>query len=370
MASRRVTVFFCGDVMLGRGVDQILPHPGDPALREARVRDARTYVELAEAVNGPIPQPVGFSWPWGEALSILDGLEPDIRMINLETSITRSDAFAPGKAVHYRMNPDNISCLTVLRPDVCAVANNHVLDFGRPGLEETLATLTGAGLRAVGAGRDVAEARRPVPCPVDGAGRVLVYSFGMASSGIPTDWAAAPDRAGVDFLLGPSEAGAADIADRVQEAKRPGDIVIASVHWGSNWGYDVPPGQERFAHRLIDAGVDIVHGHSSHHPRPIEIYRGKAILYGCGDFVDDYEGIRGYEEFRDDLRLMYFASVESGTGVLADLSIVPMQARKIRLEHASGADSRWIRALLDRISHPFGTRVDLDRDGLITAYSG
>ena len=51
------------------------------------------------------------------------------------------------------------------------------------------------------------------------------------------------------------------------------------------------PSQIRFAHRLIDAGVDVVHGHSSHHPRPIEVYRGKLILYGCGDTIDDYEGI-------------------------------------------------------------------------------
>ena len=60
-----VTLFLCGDVMLGRGVDQILPHPGDPTLRQGYVRDARTYVGLAEAVNGPVPRPVDFSWPWG-----------------------------------------------------------------------------------------------------------------------------------------------------------------------------------------------------------------------------------------------------------------------------------------------------------------
>ncbi len=60
-----VTLFLCGDVMLGRGVDQVLPHPGDPTLREGYVHDARTYVELAEAVNGPIPRPVDFRWPWG-----------------------------------------------------------------------------------------------------------------------------------------------------------------------------------------------------------------------------------------------------------------------------------------------------------------
>ena len=65
MASGLVTLFVCGDVMLGRGVDQVLPHPGDPQLREGDTRDARTSVRLAEYASGPIPQPASFSWPWG-----------------------------------------------------------------------------------------------------------------------------------------------------------------------------------------------------------------------------------------------------------------------------------------------------------------
>ena len=99
--------------------------------------------------------------------------------------------------------------------------------------------------------------------------------------------------------------------------REPGDVVVASIHWGSNWGYDVPATHTDFAHRLIDAGVDVVHGHSSHHPRPIEVYQGKLILYGCGDLIDDYEGIGGYQKYRDDLRLLYFATVSPGTGRMA-----------------------------------------------------
>ncbi len=156
MAGDAVTVFLCGDVMLGRGVDQILPHPGDPELREGWVKDARDYVELAEAANGPLPPlPVGFDWPWGDALRVLDAAAPDARVVNLETSITRSDDFAPGKAVHYRMTPENIPCLAAARPDVCVLGNNHVLDFGRRGLRETLRTVSYTHLR-----RDALQ-RRP-----------------------------------------------------------------------------------------------------------------------------------------------------------------------------------------------------------------
>jgi poly-gamma-glutamate synthesis protein (capsule biosynthesis protein) len=358
-------MFLCGDVMLGRGIDQILPYPGDPTLWEAFVRDARTYVELAEAVNGPIPRPVDFSWPWGDALRVLEEATPDVRVVNLETSITRSDQFVPGKAVHYRMNPANLPCLAAARPDACVLANNHVLDFGDQGLQETLDTLSGAGLRAVGAGGDLTKAQRPAVVTVDDGRRVLVFSFGMASSGIPAEWAATDERAGVDFVPEPSAVRAAEVADRIQRAKRPGDVVVASIHWGSNWGYQVSEQQVRFAHRLVEGGADVVHGHSSHHPRPLEVYRDKLIVYGCGDFIDDYEGIAGYEEYRDDLRLLYLVSVDPYTGKLAGLRMVPLQARRLRLRRASSDDAAWLCGVLDRVSRDFGSRVGLDPDGTL-----
>lgn len=364
-----LSLFLCGDMMLGRGIDQILPRPGDPALREGFVRDARAYVELAETVNGPVPRPVAFSWPWGDALRVLDETSPDVRVVNLETSVTRGDAFARGKEVHYRMSPGNLPCLAAGRPDVCVLANNHVRDFGVQGLEDTLGALAGAGLRAAGAGRGPAGAWRPAVVPVPGAGgrRVLVFALGTASSGIPRDWAAAAGRPGVAFLAEASERAAAAVSARVRRAKRPGDVAVVSVHWGSNWGYEATPDQVGFAHALIDGGaVDVVHGHSSHHPRPVEVYRGKLILYGCGDFIDDYEGISGYEEFRDDLRLMYLAWLEPGTGRLARLRMVPLRVWRLRLRHAPPEDAAWLRDVLDGISRGFGVRIAADRDGALT----
>ncbi|MFD0277253.1 CapA family protein [Kitasatospora sp. NPDC127111] len=365
MGTDPVTLFLCGDVMLGRGVDQILPHPGDPTLREPYLRDARDYVEAAEAVGGPIPRPVPYAWPWGDALALLDRAAPDVRVLNLETSVTRSDDFAPGKEVHYRMDPANLPCLAEARPDVCALANNHVLDFGVRGLQETLAALADARLTAVGAGWDAQEARRPAVVEVGGDRRVLVFSFGTASSGISWTWAAADAVPGVDFVSEASSADAAAVVDRVRRAKQPGDIVVASVHWGSNWGYRIPREQVRFAHALIDGGVDVVHGHSSHHPRPVEVYRGRIILYGCGDFIDDYEGITGHEQYRDDLRLLYFVSVDPGSGELADAWAAPVQTRQLRLRHASAEDAQYLRDVLDRVSHGFGVRVDPGPDGTL-----
>jgi poly-gamma-glutamate synthesis protein (capsule biosynthesis protein) len=360
-----VTVFLGGDVMTGRGVDQILPHPGDPRLWERHVRDARTYVELAEQVSGPIPHPVDVAWTWGDALPVLDDIAPDARLINLETSITRCDDPDPIKAVHYRMTPANIGCLTAIRPDACALANNHVLDFGHPGLAETLETLVAAQISAAGAGRDAAAAERSAIVALAGGGRVVVFSFGARSSGIPSDWAATADRAGIDLLPEVSDTIAGTVVDRVRRIKRPGDLVVASIHWGSNWGYQVPAEHVGFAHRLIDGGVDVVHGHSSHHPRPVEVYHGKLILYGCGDLIDDYEGIGGYEEYRDDLRLLYLASVDQDTGRLVRLRMAPMQARRMRLQHATPGDAEYLRNTLDRISNPFGVHVQHADDGML-----
>ncbi|GCB52153.1 CapA family protein [Streptomyces sp. NL15-2K] len=358
-----VTLFVCGDVMLGRGVDQILARPGDPALREDYVTDALSYVRLAESVNGPIPAPVDPSWPWGEALRVLEAAAPDVRIVNLETSVTGSDAFAPGKAVHYRMHPANLPALTVARPDVCVLANNHVLDFGRAGLEETLDALRRAGLRVAGAGRDADEAHAPAAVPVRTGGRVLVFALGARSSGVPSGWAATADLPGVAYVPELSLTAADAVVRRVRQEKRAGDIAVVSVHWGSNWGYLVPRDQRRFAHALVDGGVDLVHGHSSHHPRPVEVYRNRLILHGCGDFIDDYEGIGGYEEYRDDLRIMYLVTVAADTGGLTGLRMVPLRARRMRLEPATQEDAAWLHATVDRVSA--GVRLTLESDGTI-----
>jgi poly-gamma-glutamate synthesis protein (capsule biosynthesis protein) len=354
-----VTVFLCGDVMTGRGIDQVLPRPSDPRLHEEWLRDAREYVALAEAKSGPVPRQTGRPYFWGEALVELERVDPDARLVNLETSVTRSEDFWPGKGINYRMHPGNVGCLAAAGIDVCTLANNHVLDFGAAGLLETLATLQGAGMKTAGAGRNIDEARAPAVVDLAGGGRLIVFAFGAASSGVPSSWAAAEDGPGVDRLGDLSDATAGDVEERVRSAKGPGDIVIASIHWGSNWGYEVPGTYTRFAHRLVDGGVDVVWGHSSHHARPIEVYRDRLVLHGCGDFINDYEGITGYEEFRGDLAIMYFAVIDRESGALRALRMTPMQIRGFQLHRAPDEDALWLAETLDGISHGFGSRVRL-----------
>jgi poly-gamma-glutamate synthesis protein (capsule biosynthesis protein) len=351
-----VTLFVCGDVMLGRGIDQILPHPSDPTLYEHYVGSAIDYVRLAERRYGEIPRPCSFDYVWGPVLADLDTAQPVARIINLETSVTTSMRPEP-KGINYKMNPDNVLCLKAAAVDCCVLANNHVLDWGVAGLLETLATLEREGIAVAGVGADAVQAPLPAIIDLPNDRRILVFGFGTITSGIPRPWAAGPSKPGVNLLSDLSLATAKETARRIVALRRPGDLIVVSVHWGTNWGYQVDDEQRDFAHALIDAGAcDLLHGHSSHHPRGLEIYRDRLILYGCGDFITDYEGIEGYEQFRGDLALAYLPSFK-GDGALSELTIVSYQMRRFRLRRASLADVAWLQATLDRESARFGTRI-------------
>jgi poly-gamma-glutamate synthesis protein (capsule biosynthesis protein) len=356
----------CGDVMLGRGIDQVLPHPSQPCLYETYMRDARGYVTLAEQAHGLITQPVSFAYPWGDALAVLDQAAPDVRLINLETSITQSDTYWPSKGINYRMHPANLPCLVAARVDVCALANNHVLDWGYAGLKETLECLHATQIKATGAGQNQDAAATPAVVEVGAKGRVVVFSWADSTSGVPASWAATADRPGMNWLPDLSAASTVQqIQAQVQAVKQSGDIVVASIHWGGNWGYEIPQHQRTFAHQLIDqAGVDVIHGHSSHHVKGLEVYRDKLILYGCGDFINDYEGIQGHEAFRGDLSLVYIAHIQPHSGQLLSLQMVPTQMRGFQVHRASGNDVLWLKAVLERECAPSGTSVMLEDNTL------
>ena len=355
----RVSLCLCGDVMTGRGIDQVLPQPCDPVLYEDGTRSAEVYVELAERASGPIPRPVALSYPWGDALDEIAQRPPDAWIVNLETALTHSEDAWPGKGIHYRTSPENARLLATAGVDCCVLANNHVLDWGRAGLEETLRTLDALGVRHAGAGRSLAEAEAPAVMGLGGKGQLLVYAFASVSSGVPGSWAATDTRPGVALLRDLSRSTVERIAARTCSEKREGDIAIASLHWGGNWGFDVSPEEEDFAHALVElAGFDVVHGHSSHHVKGIEVCRGRPILYGCGDFLHDYEGIAGYEEFRGDLGLLYFVTLDRATGGLARLRMTPTRVTRFRVRRASGEDAAWLARTLSREGRRFHTSVE------------
>ena len=117
MSRSPVRIFLCGDVMLGRGIDQILSYPCKPHLYESYVKDARVYVKIGEKRNGKLPSKqvtAEKNYIWGDLLSAFKTYSPDIKLINLETSITTCEDNWPSKGINYRMNPKNIYSLNAL----------------------------------------------------------------------------------------------------------------------------------------------------------------------------------------------------------------------------------------------------------------
>jgi poly-gamma-glutamate capsule biosynthesis protein CapA/YwtB (metallophosphatase superfamily) len=363
--ARDLTLVLCGDVMLGRGIDQILRAPCAPQLHESYVKDAREYIALAEARSGPIPRRVDPAYPWGDALGVLDLAGLHARVINLETSITRSDDFDREKRIHYRVSPENATSLAVARIDICVLGNNHVLDWGGHGRVETLATLDRLGIGRCGAGRDLDEAMRPAILDLGEYGRIAVFSIGSTDAGVPPSWAADIGRPGVHLITRLDVHEVRELRRVIDAWRDPGTRIVLSIHWGPNWGFETPHEHRRFAQGMIDdAGVHVVHGHSSHHVKGIEVHHGQPILYGCGDLLADYEGIAGHEAYRGDLSLLYLVTLD-GAGALSRLEMVPMRTCRFRLERAGTDDTRWLATALARCGAKLDTSVAIEDGRLL-----
>jgi poly-gamma-glutamate synthesis protein (capsule biosynthesis protein) len=264
------------------------------------------------------------------------------------------------------MHPANVAFLSAASIDCCVLANNHLLDWGYDGLRETRTSLRSIGVRTAGAGDDEEEASAPAVIELSGGRRVLVFAYGSPSSGVPQRWAALRRRPGIALLDESDPASVAGVARHVAAARRSGDVVVVALHWGGNWGYEVPRVQQQAARRLVDeAGVDVVYGHSSHHPRPIEVYRDRLVLYGCGDFLNDYEGIPGYERFRPELGFMYLPELDPTSGRLQSLVLVPTRIRRFRVNRATEEETGWMVDTMNREGRPFGSEFLIAAGGTI-----
>ncbi|GAA4366883.1 CapA family protein [Agromyces bauzanensis] len=221
-------------------------------------------------------------FPWGDTLPLLR--RADVLVGNLEFVLAVDGRPQPGKTFHFRADPGAVASLEAAGFAIVSVANNHVLDFGTDAALESLSTLAQHGIRFTGAGPDADAARRPAVI-----GRDDVTIAMLAFTDNEPDWEAGPDAPGVRHV--PVDLGdprAAALFDDVAGQREAADLVIVSAHWGGNWGVDPPPSHRRFGRALVDAGADVVFGHSPHIVRGVEVYRERPILYGAGDFVDDY----------------------------------------------------------------------------------
>lgn len=273
-----------------------------------------------------------FSYPWGNMIDEL--AKNDLNIANLETTFTKSTHPVP-KVFNYKSNPKNIQSLIEGSIDVVNIANNHILDFGIEGLVDTLRVLDHAGIKHVGAGMNAEEAARPVIIEKKGIKIGIIGS----TDNEPT-WKAGINKPGTNYTeIGKDNA-------RVQEAikqLRPHvDVLIVTIHWGPNWR--LRPSQEfvDFAHQMIDAGADILHGHSAHHIQGIEWYKSGLILYQTGDFVDDYAID---STMRNDLSFLFVVDLEDHR--IKNLTLIPTRIDMMQVNKAFGNDYTL---LLDRIS--------------------
>ena len=360
MASKILKINFVGDVMLGRLIDQLFETSvNEPS--EAKI--VRSFLKNNSNLNQ-----YGASAPWGSTLPLLQS--SNLNVINLETSVTTNSKKWPDKVFNYRMHPANTSTLKAACIDYASLANNHTLDFCEQGLRDTVETLSKEGIAFAGAGHARDEALKPavlriprgLPAEDQSTANVHVWS----ASDHPGNWNKVGQFHLIDYTAQTRSRLKKVINGDVSAAcgKTGPPLKVFSVHWGPNYSWSPDKEIQSLARFLIDeCGIDVIHGHSSHHIQGVEKYKGKLIIYGCGDFVDDYALIPGY---RNDLSAIWRLSLSQSEGKLKmnKLEIFPSRIRQFQAEllDASDPDHDWVRSKLREQSSHFGT-VTQDRLG-------
>ncbi len=307
-------------------------------------------VMLGRFVNDMLrSQPLDY--PWGDTLPIFQ--TADARLLNLECALADGGepwAITP-KVFHFRSDAKNIAVLRAAGVNIVSLANNHALDYGYDALDETLRTLDAAGVAHAGAGRDLAEARRPAIIPVGNATAGM-----LAFTDNEPDWAATPERAGVSYIpVDLRDARAGDLLAAVRQAKAVVDVLVVSAHWGPNWGYQPPAAHIPFARALIEAGASVVFGHSGHVFRGVEFYQGRPILYCAGNFVDDYAVDRVERNDESGVFMLEWEAGETRAVRMYPTTIEDCQARLAR-----GSAAEAIAGKLRRLCVERGTVAEWD----------
>ncbi|MCP9439984.1 MAG: CapA family protein [Nitrospira sp.] len=316
-------IALCGDVMLGRGVDESI-------------------------IRNPTSSPAGI---WGDVLPVM--LAADYRLINLECVISaKGQPWHPlTKAFHFRAHPRAIEFLQAAKIDCVTLANNHVLDYGADALLDCLTLLDRAGIARCGAGSNLNEASAPAWL-YSPQGRLAV----VAVTDNEPDWEAGPETPGVHFVAydrrGLLEPHRSRLTEVLARAREQADFVIVSAHVGPNWG---PPSaaMRALAQEILSLGADFYWGHSNHTPQGIELFQGRVILYSAGDFIDDYAVD---PEERNDLSCLF--TVEIVGNRTTQVRLHPVQIEDFGVRLARGQEAKLVSGRMRTTCALFGTVVE------------
>ena len=335
-----------GDLMLGRGIDFLRPVHNDPDFGKVDARHPEVTVAWARARGASVPMQVSASQIWGEALAPILSCDADLTLFNLETAVTSRDCWRP-KTYNFRMHPAGLDVLKEAGVQCVSLANNHVLDFGLPGLLDTMSALRERGIATAGAGLNVRAARAPTRLSLPGERRALVFAMACFNAGCHPWEAALPHRPGLALLPDLEPATADAVCRLIRTFRQPDDLVVVSIHWGGNWPETVPETMRSFAQRLVrQAGVNLIHGHSSHWPMAVEQIDAALVLYGCGDVLNDYEGRADFLSRRADLGVVFVVDYDATTLELTGWNRLAIRRQGFCLRLVNPAETQLLDARL------------------------
>ncbi|MFI5343294.1 MAG: CapA family protein [Chlamydiales bacterium] len=304
-------------------------------------------VMIGRLVNDCLNE-VPLTYLWGDLLPLFKSC--DLNLINLEAALTKNLEAVP-KVFNFKADPEKVLALIEASVHVVNLANNHVLDYSEKGLLETLETLDRAHILHVGAGRNAKEAKQAVIVSRQG---IRIGFLGCTDN--EPSWMATQNRPGIRFIdVGDLEA----IEEEIKQLRPQVDLLILSMHWGPNMRERPPSYFVDFAHRLIETGVDIIHGHSAHIFQGVEFYKEKLILYDTGDFVDDYY-VDPY--LRNDRS--FFFIVEADKQGMLNLRLVPVLISNCQVNRAQGKEASETLLRMKRLSEEMKTALTLENGEL------
>lgn len=316
LSDKKLKLLFGGDVMLARGVNEVIQREGP-------------------------------SYPLAPLASMMRSA--DRVLVNLECAISPEDTIysGPHKMFYFRADPLAAETLAHAGVDLVSLANNHALDANYMGLLTTIAILDEHEIAHAGAGENLDEAGKPAL--LDDKGQRLGVLSGCDHQ---QDFAAQEKTPGILYFDATRPEDRKSLATRVEDLAQEVDHVVVALHWQSNWVPRVPQQYRSLARLLVEAGARVLWGHSPHHFQGVEWLDKSVVLYSTGGLLDDYAVDPG---FRNDRQLLFQVTL-SKEGV-DKVEAYPIELDFGRTQTASSEARYWIDQRFTKMCEEVGSKV-------------